>query len=302
MSLINRMLDDLAARQAPGAEALGGVRLAAPLSAAHASLSAQRMLLLLVLALAAGFAVWWLWLRPPAVSAPQVRGADSTATADAVVAADPSPLVAAERESARVAEVVAAETATLGASPRMALQLDSRLDLAAIAPPAEPAAPRSAPTTPPAIDPPRAAPSASTAPRRDPPPPAPAEPQVAEPALATPTPDAAQQARDALARGEAQAALDALGAGPDADADRAALRAAALQRLGRHAEAAEAYGSLSRRDPEQVTHWVGLAISLEALDRGSEAGMAYRRALVDPRLAPSLRAFAQTRLKAMESE
>lgn len=313
MSLINRMLDDLAARQAPGAEALGGVRLAEPLGDAKTTLSARRALLLLALVLVAA-ALAWLWLRPAKTEAPQVRGLGATAAAESSAPLPPpaasvdAAVAGGGRDATQVAEVIAVESSTTPPAPRMALQLDSKLDLPPLPPPARAESRRIA-VAPPAADDARiaiASVPAEAAPRREPPAERrPARAQQAPAAESAPPPpvaDLAQQARDALSRGEPQAALDALGPGPDNDTDRAALRAAALQRLGRHEDAASAYGALTRRDPEQATHWVGLAISLEALNRGAEAALAYRRALLDPRLASSLRTFAESRLKATESE
>jgi Flp pilus assembly protein TadD len=109
-------------------------------------------------------------------------------------------------------------------------------------------------------------------------------------------------ARDALSRGDPAAALSVLGpASSDRDTETAALRAAALQRLGRHVEAADAYRGLTRGDPAEPGHWVGLAISLEGQRKREEARIAYRRALQSSQLAPSLRAFAQTRATALEA-
>jgi len=57
------------------------------------------------------------------------------------------------------------------------------------------------------------------------------------------------------------------------------MRGAVLQRLGKHAEAVEAYQNAIRIAPQPGTTWVGLAISLETLGRRPEAALAYRRAL-----------------------
>ena len=83
------------------------------------------------------------------------------------------------------------------------------------------------------------------------------------------------------------------------DANHQALRGAVLQRLGRHAEAVEAYQKTLRVAPHQATSWLGLAISLEALGRASDAGDAYRRALGAGPLAAEARDYAETRAAAL---
>ena len=83
------------------------------------------------------------------------------------------------------------------------------------------------------------------------------------------------------------------------DGNHQALRGAVLQRLGRHAEAMEAYQRTLRVAPNQATSWLGLAISLEALGRPSDAGDAYRRALGAGPLAAEARDYAETRAAAL---
>jgi len=90
-------------------------------------------------------------------------------------------------------------------------------------------------------------------------------------------------------------------AGPAArDAEFQAMRAAVLQRLGKHAEAVEAYQNAIRIAPQPGTTWVGLAISLETLGRRPEAAKAYRRALDAGSLAPEAREYAESRARALE--
>ncbi len=84
-----------------------------------------------------------------------------------------------------------------------------------------------------------------------------------------------------------------------ADANLQALRAAILQRLGRHGDAVEAYQHALRAAPQQATSWLGLAISLEALGRNPEAAEAYRRSLGAGPLAPEARDYAETRAAAL---
>ena len=90
-------------------------------------------------------------------------------------------------------------------------------------------------------------------------------------------------------------------AGPAArNAEFQAMRGAVLQRLGKHAEAVEAYQNAIRIAPQPGTTWVGLAISLETLGRRPEAVQAYRRALDAGSLAAEAREYAEGRARALE--
>jgi tetratricopeptide (TPR) repeat protein len=97
-------------------------------------------------------------------------------------------------------------------------------------------------------------------------------------------------------------ALDILDkAGPAVrNAEFQAMRAAVLQRLGKHAEAVEAYQNAIRIAPQPGTTWVGLGISLETLGRRLEAAQAYRRALDAGSLAAEARDYAESRARALE--
>ena len=299
MSLINRMLDDLAARQAPGAESLQGVRLSEPLQAANADLDRSKLALLLLVVVAIAVALWWGWPGGAPVAPPQSRPAP-------VLASTPPTPASAEAKTQSPAEAIAPQ-----------LQLTSRLTSLEAAP-VTPVAPVDAPAV---LDdaervereqtraqPPQ--PSALPKPASPKPAPVPAPEPVARP-IATPAPQAApidpaverrHRARQALTDQDPATALLIVTATDAArDVESAALRAAALQRLGRHAEAAEAYAALTTRDPVEPAHWVGLAISLEREQRPEPARIAYRRALQSDRLAPSLRAFAQDRVTALET-
>jgi MSHA biogenesis protein MshN len=79
-----------------------------------------------------------------------------------------------------------------------------------------------------------------------------------------------------------------------------ALRAAVLQRLGRHAEAVTAYQSALTKSAQPAGTWAGLGISLEALGRNSEAAQAYKRALGAEALPSELREYAEIRLRALQ--
>jgi MSHA biogenesis protein MshN len=77
-----------------------------------------------------------------------------------------------------------------------------------------------------------------------------------------------------------------------------ALRAAILQRQGRHAEAVNAYHS-ALKSAEQPGTWTGLGISLEATGRQAEAAQAYQRALGMGALPPELKDYAEARVRAL---
>ncbi|HEV3011013.1 MAG TPA: tetratricopeptide repeat protein [Burkholderiales bacterium] len=79
-----------------------------------------------------------------------------------------------------------------------------------------------------------------------------------------------------------------------------AMRGAVLQRLGRHAEAVEAYQTALRNGIQPATSWIGLGISLEGLGRRSEAVLAYRRALTAGPIAAEARDYAESRARALE--
>jgi tetratricopeptide (TPR) repeat protein len=79
-----------------------------------------------------------------------------------------------------------------------------------------------------------------------------------------------------------------------------ALRGAVLQRLGRHAEALEAYDNAIRGGTPPATTWIGLGISLEAVGRRPEAAQAYRRALTAGPVAPEAREYAESRARALQ--
>ncbi len=78
-----------------------------------------------------------------------------------------------------------------------------------------------------------------------------------------------------------------------------ALLAALLQRAGHHESAAAAYSALVEVRPDQGLWWMGLGISLEALQRHSAALGAYRRATEDPRLSTEVERFIRERVVAL---
>ena len=322
MSLINRMLDDLAARQAPGAESLSGVRLSDPMSEAQASLDSRKRWVLIAIALGAAAIVWFLWPTQDQIPVPRPRAVVDEAVA---LPSPPAASASSSQPGTPIASVAVDDAApepfrpslrllsSLGPSGRMesrAARIEDKGDEPATivagdagAPEPEAAHLRSATS----IDTARKPVTRSE--RRDPrgnhedsAPSRPAADAEVPVSSATTRPTShTDAARDALSRGDPLAALEALEpVGSDADVEGASLRAAALQRLGRHLEAADAYRGLTQRDPAEPGHWVGLAISLEGQQKREEARIAYRRALQSPQLAPSLRAFAQARVTVLE--
>jgi MSHA biogenesis protein MshN len=109
-------------------------------------------------------------------------------------------------------------------------------------------------------------------------------------------------ARILVGQREYGAALQVLErAGPATGADFQAMRGAVLQRVGRHADAVNAYQSALQTGAAQpATSWIGLGISLESLGRRSEAVLAYRRALAAGPLAQEARDYAESRARALE--
>jgi MSHA biogenesis protein MshN len=77
------------------------------------------------------------------------------------------------------------------------------------------------------------------------------------------------------------------------------LRGTLLQRLGRHAEAADAYQTALQARTTLPQAWVGLGISLEALKRGPEAADAFRRALAAGPVSAEVKTFAEQRIRAL---
>lgn len=79
-----------------------------------------------------------------------------------------------------------------------------------------------------------------------------------------------------------------------------ALRAAVLQRLTRHGEAADAYRQALGSGPQSGASWVGLGISLDALGRRPEAAEAFRRGIAAGTLAEDVMAYARQRVRQLQ--
>jgi len=98
----------------------------------------------------------------------------------------------------------------------------------------------------------------------------------------------------------ALATLQRSGQAGQANAEYIAFTAAVLQRLGRHADAAEQYRNALRLNPGSGVWLMGLGISLQSLDRAAESREAFRRAREAPGLSPDLRAFVDQRIAQLE--
>jgi MSHA biogenesis protein MshN len=83
-------------------------------------------------------------------------------------------------------------------------------------------------------------------------------------------------------------------------ADFVAFLAALLQRQARHEEAIEQFQAALRMKPNTGVWWLGLAMSLQALNRTPDAQEAYRRAKSTNNLNPELNAFAEQRLRQLQ--
>lgn len=76
-----------------------------------------------------------------------------------------------------------------------------------------------------------------------------------------------------------------------------AFHAAVLQRLNRHADAAEHYAAALRVSPNNGVWWMGLGISLAAEGRNDVAREAFNRARSSGALSPELSGYVEQRLR-----
>ncbi|MEH6814439.1 MAG: tetratricopeptide repeat protein, partial [Motiliproteus sp.] len=74
------------------------------------------------------------------------------------------------------------------------------------------------------------------------------------------------------------------------------LRAAALQSAGQHQQASQGYYQLLQLDSSQPSWWMGLGLSLQALQQSSKAREAYRNVISIPGVGVTLREFARQRI------
>ncbi len=93
----------------------------------------------------------------------------------------------------------------------------------------------------------------------------------------------------------AASTLDKVAPGVDGNADYYAIKAAVQQRLGNHDNAARFYRDLLKFDATNAAYWMGLAISLEELDRFSDALYAYEQAMRKQTLVGQSRDFVRDR-------
>ena len=110
-------------------------------------------------------------------------------------------------------------------------------------------------------------------------------------------------ARLQVDRGNNQAAIDTLQKGiayAQGNADYHAFLAALLQRQQRHDEAVAQFRAALGLKPQSGVWLMGLGMSLQALNRNSEAGEAYRSAKSSGTLKPELQAFVDQRLQQLQ--
>jgi MSHA biogenesis protein MshN len=109
-------------------------------------------------------------------------------------------------------------------------------------------------------------------------------------------------ARIHIERADYAAALEVLNRGRDdsrPSAEYDAVLGSVLSRMGRDREAVEAYRAALRAAPDKGGTWLGLALSLENLDRRAEASDAYRRALASGTLTADVRQYAEQKIRAL---
>lgn len=117
---------------------------------------------------------------------------------------------------------------------------------------------------------------------------------AAQPALAV------TLARMQVDRGELQAAIATLEKSLAQGAERAdyqAFLAALLQRDGQHPRAAQHYAAALSLSPQNGVWWLGMGISLQAMQRQGEALEAFRRAKAAGGLNPELLAFVNGKIE-----
>ena len=86
----------------------------------------------------------------------------------------------------------------------------------------------------------------------------------------------------------------------DRNPDFHAFTAALYQRLDRHKEAIEQYQTALSLAPAAGVWWLGLGISLQAVERRKDALEAFTRAQSAGNLAPDLLAFVEQRLRQLQ--
>jgi len=84
------------------------------------------------------------------------------------------------------------------------------------------------------------------------------------------------------------------------DQEYIALLASAAQRGGQHQRAATLYQQLLQLNDRQAQWWIGLAISLEALNQKNAALKAYWQARELPGISPALKSYAEGRISQLK--
>ena len=110
-------------------------------------------------------------------------------------------------------------------------------------------------------------------------------------------------ARLEVDRGETTQAVGTLKKGLEygkGNADYHAFLAALLQRQGQHEEAVEQFQAALRLKPALGVWWLGLGMSLQAVNRTADAQESYRRARGAANIHPELAALADQRLKQLQ--
>jgi MSHA biogenesis protein MshN len=103
---------------------------------------------------------------------------------------------------------------------------------------------------------------------------------------------ALEKARDLLLQGPPQSPLEA----PQLHA----LLAAVYQRIGQYQAAAQEYQALLTTQPNNGLWQMGLGIAREHAEAPDEAVVAYRAALADQGLRPTLKDYVRQRLTALQ--
>jgi MSHA biogenesis protein MshN len=110
-------------------------------------------------------------------------------------------------------------------------------------------------------------------------------------------------ARLQVDRGDATAAVATLKRGLEygrGNAEYHAFLAALLQRQSQHEEAVEQFQAALRLKPALGVWWLGLGMSLQAVNRTADAQEAYRHARNSANIHPELAALADQRLKQLQ--
>jgi MSHA biogenesis protein MshN len=104
---------------------------------------------------------------------------------------------------------------------------------------------------------------------------------------------------DGGAESRALALLESVQGASAHDPEYLGFLAALLQRAQHHPEAAAAYRAALALRPAEARWWLGLGISLEAMQERSAASQAYARALAGAGLSPDLERYAHARQSAL---